>query len=81
MDLRGVDPKQLKKLADKLDISVDDLLSLSLDELAARAIQRSNHEGMELSDGDLAKVAGGALYALDPDIDPEVINFLTNRRF
>lgn len=77
MDLRGVDPKQLKKLADKLDISVDALLSLSLDELANMLSQRVQQVAGELRDKQLAQVAGGE--GILDDIDPALLELLQQR--
>lgn len=77
MDLRGVDPKQLKKLADKLDISVDALLSLSLDELASLLSQRVQQVARELRDEQLAQVAGGE--GILDDIDPALLELLRQR--
>ena len=77
MDLSNIDPKQLEKLASKLDISIEKLSTMSVEELAELLSNRAKHEFGELADEQLAKVAGGE--GILDDLDPVLLELLRQR--
>ena len=74
MDLTGIDPDQLEKLAGKLGITVERLTSVTIDELADLLKQHATKQCGELSDEVLQEVAGGE-GVLD-DIDPMLLELV-----
>ena len=77
MNLTGIDPSQLEKLASRLGISVDRLTSISIDELANLLKQRTAKPNRELDDSELAAIAGGA--GILDDLDPMLLELLRSR--